>query len=149
MTDRTIFEELRSEHDRHRKLMEQIADTSGDSEDRRRLFLEFFDDTEAHAAAEELVFYNRLIADPASRDKSAHSIEEHQTMRDAVAELKGTDMDSSGWLNRFHKVRETFEHHMEEEEHGVFQLAGKILSEEEKTSLVDAFRESKRGELKR
>ena len=141
-----IFEELRFEHDRHCKLLDQIADTSGDSPDRRRLFEEFLADTEAHASAEERVFYSRLLEDPLTRDTSAHSIEEHQGMRDALAELESTDMASPGWLLRFRGVRESFEHHMKEEEHGVFQLAGRVLTETEKEELVEAFRAAKREE---
>ena len=146
MSRTDIFEELRSEHDRHRKLMEQIADTSGDSAQRRRMWTEFVEDSEAHASAEERVFYSRLMADPKSRDTSAHSIEEHQTMRDAIEALADAEMDSPAWLNRFHTVRERFEHHMKEEEHGVFQLAGKVLNEEEKEQLVSEFREAKQDE---
>lgn len=147
MTDSDIFEELRSDHDRHRKLMDQIAGTSGESPERKSLWREFVDDSEAHAAAEELVFYSRLISDVSSRDQSAHSIEEHQAMRDAIAELEEVEMASPAWLNRFQGLREKFDHHMNEEEHGVFQLAGRILTDDEKTDLVDAFRKAKRGVL--
>ena len=142
-----IFAELRFDHDRHRSLMEQIAATSGDSPERRSLFEELLDDSEAHASAEERVFYNRLIADPTTRHKSVHSIEEHQKLRDELAELRAMDMGSSGWLNKFRTVRHAFEHHMEEEEHGVFQMAGKVLTETDKRELVQAFRSAKREEL--
>ena len=140
----TIFEELRADHDRHRRLMEQIAATSGDSPERRSLFEEFAADSEAHASAEERVFYNRLLADPSTRGTSAHSIEEHQTMRDGLAELRKIPMDSPGWLQKFRGVRHAFEHHMKEEEHGVFQEAGKVLSENGKERLVGEFRKVKR-----
>ena len=147
MTDRDIFEELRFDHDRHRRLMEELVSTEGDSPERRSLFDELVADTEAHAAAEELMFYSRLMAERATRDKSAHSIEEHQTLRDDLKELREIDMGSPAWLNKFHSVRDRFEHHMKEEEHGVFQMAGKVLTDGEKRSLVEEFRKAKRKEL--
>ena len=149
MTPDNIFAELRLEHDRHRGLLQQISETSGDSKERRSLFAEFMADAEAHAAAEELVFYSRLMAEATSRDMAAHSIEEHQSMRDALEAVRECDMSSSGWLQRFAAAREKFEHHMKEEEHGVFQLAGKVLAEREKRDLVTEFRKAKRGELVR
>ena len=48
-----IYQKLKTDHDRHRELMRQIADTSGDSEERKRLFDVLVKEVESHAAAEE------------------------------------------------------------------------------------------------
>ena len=38
MPDARIFADLKRDHDRQRKLLEQVGETSGDSAERRKLF---------------------------------------------------------------------------------------------------------------
>ena len=54
----TIFEALRHDHDEQRRLLERVAATEGDSEERRELFEQLRVELEAHAAIEERVFYS-------------------------------------------------------------------------------------------
>ena len=49
--------------------------------------------------------------------------------------MEATDMDSSAWLKYAKNLKDKVEHHLEDEEHTFFQLAGKVLSENQKTSL--------------
>ena len=44
-------------------------------------------------------------------------------------------MDSSAWLKYAKDLQNKVEHHLKDEEHTFFQLAGKVLSEKQKTSL--------------
>ena len=54
-TAQDIFDELKADHDRHRKLLDQLLETHGDSAERKRLFTELTKELKGHAAAEELV----------------------------------------------------------------------------------------------
>ena len=56
----TIYETLKSDHDKHRELLKKLAETSGDSSTRRKFWAEFYYDVGAHAAAEEEAFYQPL-----------------------------------------------------------------------------------------
>jgi hemerythrin superfamily protein len=58
----TIYETLKQDHERHRKMLSMIADTQGDSKERRETWDKFFHDVSAHAAAEEETFYSKLIS---------------------------------------------------------------------------------------
>ncbi len=60
MTD--IYEMIKSDHDRHRELLELISDTAGASDARKAAWDEFYHDVKAHAAAEEETFYSKLIS---------------------------------------------------------------------------------------
>ena len=48
----TIYERLKQDHDKHRKMLELIASTSGDNEMRRDVWDKFYHDVSAHAAAD-------------------------------------------------------------------------------------------------
>lgn len=60
-------------------------------------------------------------------------------MDELVEELDATEFDSPGWLVTAKKLKEKVLHHLEEEEHKFFQVAGKVLSENEKTNLAKQY----------
>ena len=132
----TVFEALRHEHDKHRTLLDLVAKTKGDSEGRRELFAKLKTELIDHARAEERSFYSELIDKPQAQDKATHSIAEHKEIEDLLEELEDMDFSSSQWLPRFEHLKERVEHHEAEEEHEVFQVAGKVLSDDQKTQLA-------------
>ena len=71
MADDRIFAELKRDHDRQRKLLDAIGETSGDSAERRTLFEELRLELQAHAAAEEESLYATMLANPDLRDQLA------------------------------------------------------------------------------
>ncbi|MBO6784120.1 MAG: hemerythrin domain-containing protein [Alphaproteobacteria bacterium] len=143
-----IFDTLTEDHDGHRRLLDRLAGTEGDSTERRALFLKLKVDVEAHAAAEEQTFYAELIAMPDGQDKARHSVAEHESMSDIIEELDETDMSSPGWLTRFKTLKDKLEHHMDEEENEVFAKARDLFSDERAASLSNAFRQRKQDEVK-
>jgi hemerythrin superfamily protein len=136
-----IFEALRLSHDTQRALATQILETQGDSPDRQRLYRELKHELAAHAAAEERCFYSPLIDHDESMAQARHGMAEHHEMDELVDELNATDFSSSGWLTLFKKLHHKVYHHLEDEEHAIFQLAGKLLTEAQKTSLAKAYEE--------
>lgn len=143
----TIFETLREDHDKHRRLLDLVAKTKGDSDGRRELFDKLKTELESHANAEERAFYSVLLADEMTQPKSSHSIKEHQEMDELLTELDSMDFSNPHWLPKFRELKEQAEHHMAEEEREVFQIAGKVLSKQQKDSLSDTFKREKRKEL--
>ncbi|MES2634583.1 MAG: hemerythrin domain-containing protein [Pseudomonadota bacterium] len=136
-----IFEALRISHDTQRALATQILETQGDSPDRNRLYRELKHELAAHAAAEERWFYSPLIDHDESMAQSRHGMAEHHEMDKLVDELNGMEMSSSGWLAHFKKLHHKVYHHLEDEEHAIFQLAGKVLTEKQKTDLARSYEE--------
>lgn len=145
----TIFDELRLEHDSHRRMLDELAKTSGDSPERRELWRTVRDELKAHARAEERAFYARLIAVRTSQERATHSIEEHEQMNDLMDEVDEHDFSSPGWLPSLKKLREKVVHHEDEEETSVFPVAGRVLSDEEKQAMADDFRAAKQAEVRR
>ncbi|PKA97265.1 hemerythrin HHE cation binding domain-containing protein [Flavobacteriaceae bacterium MAR_2009_75] len=131
-----IFEALRNDHDIQRDLLDKLVDTSGDSKTRDEVFKKLRTELEAHADAEERYFYKPLIDSDKTQDKARHSIAEHHEIDELIEQLEETDYSSSAWLKIAKDLQEKVEHHLDEEEHEVFQMAGKVLSEKNKKSLA-------------
>jgi len=131
-----IFEALRISHVTQRALADHLVQTQGDSLERSSLFNELKRELAAHAAAEERFFYVPLIAHDMTQEPSRHGIAEHHQLDKLVEQLDTTDFSSPAWLTTAKALHHKIYHHLEDEEQGVFQLAGKVLSEAEKLSLA-------------
>ena len=134
-----IFEALRTSHETQRALADQLVRTQGDSKDRDLVFKELRAELSAHAAAEERFFYVPLIAHDMTQEPSRHGIAEHHEMDELVEKLEETDFSSPAWLATAKELHHKIYHHLKEEEQGVFQLAGKVLTEAEKISLAKEY----------
>ena len=128
--------------------MEKIAQTSGDSPERRELYSQFFHDVSAHAAAEERAFYSPLMETSDGQPEARHSVAEHKDLDDIMKELMEMDMSSTGWLTRFKTLKHDYEHHMDEEENEIFEQARETLGGDKGGEIADDFREQKAAERK-
>ena len=131
-----IFEALRKDHEIQRDLLNKLVETSGDTKRRDEIFKAVKHELVIHEDAEERFFYIPLIEDDLTQELARHGIAEHHEIDELLAELEEMDYDSSGWLKIAKKLKHEVEHHLEEEEHKIFQMAGKVLTEKLKTSLA-------------
>jgi len=135
----TIFEALRADHQIQRDFIDQLVETVGDSDDRSDVFVDLRRELQSHAAAEERYFYVPLMESDTTQDTARHSVAEHKELDDFVEQLEQYDMGGSQWLQTARELRKRLLHHLDEEEHEVFQLAGKVLSETDKRRLADDY----------
>lgn len=138
MTD--IFAALRDDHETQRTLIRTLVETEGDSEGRRELFDRLRAELEAHAAAEERYFYVPLMEHDLTQDQARHSVAEHKELDDFIEQLESYDRSAPQWLITARELADRLLHHLEEEEVEVFPVAGKALTDDEKTSLADDYR---------
>lgn len=136
----TIFEELRVDHDKQRKLLELLLETTGEEPERKQYYQQLKLQLEQHAAAEERYFYNPLIEDDDTIEMSRHGIAEHHEIDELIETLEQTEMSSPAWLQHFKNLKHKVLHHLEDEEQGFFQRAGKVLSDSEKSDLGSDYR---------
>ncbi len=141
-----IYSAIKADHDEHRRLLETLADTSGNSDARRKAWHSFYHDVKSHAAAEEETFYSKLISKTWGQDAARHSVHEHQQLDDLMEELNEMDMSSPGWLTKFKTLKHDYEHHMEEEEDEVFTRAREVISEDEIDGYGQRFQDRKTKE---
>ena len=131
-----IFEALREDHDIQRSLLDELLSTSGDSKQRDAVFKALKNELQIHADGEERHFYIPLIDSDKTQEKARHGIAEHHEIDELIEELEKTEYSSSAWLKIAKNLKEKVEHHLKEEEHAIFQLAGKVLSEKQKKTLA-------------
>ena len=147
MNEPRIFKDLKSDHDKHRDLLEKIGETHGDSAERRELFEELRKELQAHAAAEEEALYAVMLSMPELRDEARHSVAEHKEIDDFLGELCEMDMGKGAWLEKFKAMRHRYLHHIDEEEEDMFPAAAEELSRKEEEQAADTFEERKPKEL--
>ena len=131
-----IFEALRQSHDVQRTLSDRLIDLNQDTDQRRQLFDQLKVELAAHEAAEERYFYMPVMEHDAGLDLSRHAIAEHHEMDEMVEDLEATDPSTPAWMSQAKALAKKINHHTGEEEHKFFQMAGKILSDEQKNQLA-------------
>lgn len=135
----TIFEALRQEHEIQRHLISKLIETHGDTEERKKIYEQLKHELKIHADAEERHFYVPLFKKDLTQEKARHSVGEHHEMDELVEQLDDAEMDASNWLKIAKDLEHKVIHHLDEEEHEVFQMAGKVLTDNQKTSLAEDY----------
>jgi len=142
-----IFEALRESHERQRAYAKALIATSGDSPERVEAYKQLKAELQAHETAEERHFYIPLMAIDEGVDLSRHAISEHHEMDEMMEELDETEMSSPAWLATAKKLSDKVHHHLKEEEHKFFQMAGKLLDDNQKTQLAGQYEKEYQAQL--
>ena len=135
------FTALRESHDIQRELCAKVSNTQGESSERDSLFQQLVRELKAHARAEERFFYLPLMEYDQGVDLSRHAIAEHHEMDELIEQLQATEYSSPTWLVYAKQLSDLVVHHLQEEEHRFFQMAGKLLSEQQKVQLVKGYQQ--------
>nr|WP_214658184.1 hemerythrin domain-containing protein [Pseudomonas folii] len=130
---------MRESHDRQRNYADILVKTSGDNIERVEAYKQLKAELQAHETAEERFFYIPLMEHDNGIDLSRHAISEHHEMDEMMETLDETEMSSPAWLATAKKLSEKVHHHLKEEEQKFFQMAGKLLDEQQKQSLAGKY----------
>ena len=143
----TIFDDLRASHEVQRALARRMTHARVAAEDRRTAFLALANELDAHATAEERHFYVPLLMDDAGLGITRHALADHHKASKLVEQLRGVDPTTDQFSVLAKELSAEVRDHLDEEEHGTFQLAGKLLSKSRQTELARAYRSeyAKRG----
>ena len=144
-----IFNRLKQDHDKQRKLCNDIKQTHGNTEKRNKLWIELRVELEAHASAEEQAFYSELMKEPDGTDETRHAVEEHQQMTEMIEVLDNLDMDADIWMKKFEALSHKVIHHVDEEEAEFFPKAKEIFTKEEAIEMGKTFKQRKPSEVKK
>ncbi len=146
-TGMAIFDDLRASHEVQRSLARTMTHGRASGENRRAAFLALANELDAHATAEERHFYVPLLMDNAGLSVSRHALADHHKAEKLVDELRGADPATVQFAELAKQLATEVRDHLDEEEHGTFQLAGKLLSKTRQEQLAREYRAeySKRG----
>jgi hypothetical protein len=126
------IEILEREHRRFEALLKQGEETTERARaTRRELLASLTADLDAHELMEEKVLYPALQAHPQAREIVLEGFEEHHVADLIVNELREVATNDEAWGAKFKVLKESIEHHIEEEEGNMFRLARGIFSREE------------------
>ncbi|KWV92779.1 hemerythrin domain-containing protein [Erythrobacter sp. YT30] len=143
----TVLKRIEEDHNRQRDLLDKIARTEGDSEERRELFTKLTKELKSHAAAEEQSVYSEMLADPKANDETRHSVAEHQEIDEMLNDLAAIEMSSPAWLQKFKEFDDRYRHHINEEEEDHFPHFEERIDEETDAEMTEIFEERKEAEI--
>ena len=111
--------------------MEQGEKTTERASKRRREILRTLSaEIVAHERKEEKILYPALKRHPEARDIVLEGYQEHHVADVLVRELKQMDPTDERWGAKFKVLKESLEHHIEEEEGDMFKKARTALGRE-------------------
>ena len=124
------FELLKNDHAKVSSIFDKLEPAT-DATTRQQLFAQLKQELDIHAHIEETILYPALKQAAETRDLTEEAYEEHQEVKDLLAELQTTPADSEEWGDMILELRENVEHHVEEEEGEMFKKAREVLSEQQ------------------
>jgi hemerythrin-like domain-containing protein len=129
-----ILEKLHEEHERVRKILSDLSETTTNAVKTRPKLLEQLRELLLpHMAAEKKAFYKPLRkadADPEQLVTVLEAYEEHRHAKEALRRLEKADPESAVFTARLSVLKELVEHHIEEEESKVFDVAIHLVGPE-------------------
>lgn len=125
-----IFHHLAGEHAEVSVLMQRVAASSRDSDDRPELFAEIRRNLLAHAKGEEQEFYPELKKFPEIESIVSECLREHKRIEEYLDQLNTADKTSDAWQQRFEELVEAVQGHVEREENQLFPKAKDLLDKQ-------------------
>ena len=137
------FELLKKDHQTVSGIFDELE--AGDAAARRQTFPRLKQELDAHAHIEETIFYPALKERPETTGLVAEAYEEHAEVKELLAQLEQGlgAADGDAWLEQLTDLRDSVEHHVEEEENDLFPNAEKALGREQIDALGARMQEEK------
>lgn len=145
-----IFKEIKKEHEKFRKITDEINETTDRAvKTRESKFKEFFINITAHHESEEAVLVPKLKENKETREMGLEILEEHHVLERLLDELKTLSVDDETWIIKFGVMKEIMEHHLEEEETEISKEAHKQFDQKTLDALGEEFeKEEKKQKAK-
>jgi hemerythrin superfamily protein len=119
---------LEKDHRRFERLMKEGEETTARAGTRRRDILgTLAAEIAAHERKEEKLLYPALKRHREARDIVLEGYQEHHVADLLIGELKNLDPADERWGAKFKVLKESLDHHIEEEEGHMFRTARSVL----------------------
>jgi len=141
-----IYEALKKDHEVVKSLLSELVTLGEKDSDRRHEVIELIrDELVPHSRAEEAVFYNSLRLLDVSKELAMHAYQEHLEAETLLRTLQVQDKIDLSWKKTAQKLKEALEHHIQEEEDGIFPAAQQLFTDDEAVVMGEAFEKMKPG----
>lgn len=139
-----FFKAITKDHDEVKELMQKLTKSSdGAVKTREKLFLALKKELVPHVKAEEVAFYPALMNNKESRKHTLEAIEEHGLTEMVLNQLETLPVEDEVWSAKMKVLQELVEHHMEEEEDELFELAEEEINKDDFKQIMQAFQKEK------
>jgi general stress protein YciG/hemerythrin-like domain-containing protein len=123
---------LRADHRKVEELFSQYETQEGQMQSRDAVISQICQELEVHARLEEEIFYPAVRAAETGEGEElvAEAIQEHQTIKDLVAQLEGMSADNGVGDSTVRQLKECVSHHVQEEESEMLPQAEQLLGDQ-------------------
>ncbi len=144
------LELVKNEHDMFKKMLAELDETTDRAvKTRQELFARLERELVSHEQMEEQVLYPALRE---ARSKAEEIVlegyEEHHVADLIVAEMGELEVDDERWGAKMSVLKESLEHHIEEEEGEMFEHARKAFDASELEALGEQMKQVKETKLR-
>lgn len=142
---------LKQDHEKVRKLLKELSETTHRATKKREELLEKIrNEVLVHTQIEEEIFYPAFREEADEAEKLFFEAkEEHRAVGDLVLpDLEQTEVTSDAFLGRVKVFKDLLEHHVEEEEEEMFAKAKKAMSNDQLLELGEQMA-ARRQELRK
>jgi hemerythrin-like domain-containing protein len=136
----TIYDILIREHKMVADLFQQVL-----RDNSRETLLKIKAEIDPHMAGEEELFYSELEKKEELLDLVNHAYEEHDEARSIMSELESMNEGEKDWSSKIKELKESIDHHVEEEESNVFKEARKAIDEKKAEEIAKQYLEFKQS----
>jgi Hemerythrin HHE cation binding domain. len=140
----TIYDILKIEHDQMSNLLQQAL-----SDGSKVSFLKVKLKIDPHMKGEEKFFYPLLEENEELRELVNHAYEEHNEAKVLTSEMENMDERNEKWTDKLSELKQSIDHHIEEEEGKVFEKAQSVLSQDQAEEIAKQYIEFKRSYMNR
>lgn len=138
------FKMLIDDHRKVSKLFKELESSNGKAtKARQHVFDQLKNELNLHTDIEEKYMYPLLENEEDTKSMVLEAYEEHNVVKDLLAEIEGEEIGSDTWEAKLKVMQENVEHHVSEEEEELFPDAEDILSEETLNQLAQQIDEAK------
>lgn len=138
-----IFDLLKQDHDKVEQIFDNLLTleltTTQAANTQQQLFNQLKTELEVHIQIEEEVLYPLLQQIEETRDLVVEGYQEHQGVKDLLQQLVSLPKDKEQWVDKLSLLKESVEHHVEEEEYEMFPTAQKVLSQTQIQTLTKQY----------
>jgi len=126
------FELLKADHKKVAQIFDKLEPTTEQAvKTRNELFATLKNELEIHSRIEEEIFYPVLKEAAETRAITLEAYEEHKVVKEMLEEMSALPQNSEQWTAKLTLLKESVEHHVEEEEGEMFKKAHEVLSKEQ------------------
>jgi hemerythrin superfamily protein len=124
-----IIDMLKQDHQEAAAMMDRIESAGEGDPSVMTTFNQLKEALTLHTQIEEQIFYPALQNNDETEDQISEAFEEHQEVKDLLAEMSGMQAGNEGFMGMMSDLRDSVEHHVEEEENELFPKAQEILGD--------------------